>query len=84
MLEKTAKRNNSEKWKKMKLIAIIPKAQVERATFTDGIEITEDARLLIGSKLWNATIEDAQFIEIYVDTVSKTVIIKPVKIDYIV
>ena len=55
----------------------------ERATFEGDVEITEDARILIGSKLWNATVEDADFIEVYDDVDSKTLILKPKKIGYI-
>ena len=64
----------------MKLIAIIPKNQVERATFTDGIEITEDARLLIGSKIWNEVIEKADVIELYIDENRQTFFIQPIKL----
>ena len=73
----------------MKCIAIIPKNKIERATFADGIEITEDARLLIGSKLWNATVEDADFIELYAEIDAETnkittLYLKPKKIGYVV
>ena len=64
----------------MKCIAIIPKNKIERATFTDGIEITEDARLLIGSKMWNATIEKADVIELYIDEDRDAFIIQPIKL----
>ena len=64
----------------MKLMAIIPKTQIERATFADGIEITEDARLLIGSKIWNATIEKADVIEIYIDEDRQTFFIQPIRL----